>query len=370
MNPFKTLVVVLLITGLAVPATATTPTPENDEESEEDDSDTVIDFSGLSSAIDDLVDELADFTGSWDATLEDLLIAVLFKPFQTLAQQLVRQFTLVLTNTPTIYPNPVVEEVHRDTLLVAYAVAGVVLPATGILYMYGSVLGVSYREVRMILPRFITALVFATISLPLLQYTVEFSDALVYAFAPTGLTMSTTQLAGLSVALVLVWVINASLLLVLVAVFIIRNVYILFVAAISPLLALAWAFPTTKRYADTFISGYWTALAMAPLDVLVLKFIFSLLNAQGSGVQGVSNWVLGVAGFTLLLWVPYQLYGASQAILGQAYMVSRGVKTRVKQRKQARKREEYREKRLKQGRHENRRKRSKFRFEDEEDDDD
>jgi hypothetical protein len=226
--------------------------------------------------------------------------------------------------------------------------------------MYGSVLGVSYREVRMILPRFITGLVFATISLPLLQYTVEFSDALVYAFAPSGLTMSTTQLAGLSVSLVLVWVINAFLLLALVAMFIIRNVYILFVAAISPLLALAWAFPKTKRYADTFISGYWTALAMAPLDVLVLKFIFSLLSAQGSGVQGVSNWVLGVAGFTLLLWVPYQLYGASQAILGQAYMVSRGVKTRVKQRKQMQKQQEYREKRLKQGRQAANQDRNKF----------
>lgn len=328
MKLFKLLIVALLLTGLALPATASTANGEEDSE-------TVIDFSGLSSAISDLVDEISDFTGSWDTTLEDLLIGVLFKPFQALAQQLVRQFTLVLTNTPTIYPNPVVEDIHQDTLLVAYAVAGLVIPATGILYMYGSVLGVSYQEVRMILPRFVTALVFATVSLPLLQYTVEFTDALVYAFAPTGLRMSISQIAGLSVALVLVWVINSFLLLALVALFIIRNVYILFVAAISPLLALAWAFPKTKRYADTFISGYWTALAIAPLDVLVLRFILSLLTGQGSSqIQGISNWALGVAGFTLLLWVPFQLYGASQAILGQAYMASRGIKTRIKQRKQ------------------------------------
>lgn len=369
MNSFKILVIVLLITGLAVPATATTPVPEDDEDDEEDDSETVIDFSGLSSAIDDLVDEIADFTGTWDTTLEELLTGVLFHPFNILAQQLVRQFTTVLTNTPSVYPNPVVEEIHRDTLLVAYTVAGLVLPATGILYMYGSVLGVSYQEVRMILPRFITGLVFATVSLPLLQYTVEFSDALVYAFAPSGLTMSVTQVAGLSVSLVLVWVINAFLLLALVVVFIIRSVYILFVAAISPLLALAWAFPKTKRYADTFISGYWTALAMAPLDVLVLKFILSLLTAQGSGVQGLSNWILGVAGFTLLLWVPYQLYGASQAILGQAYVVSRSVKTRVKQRKQMQKQQEYRSKRLEQGRESSNRRQNKYRFEEDDDDD-
>ena len=79
---------------------------------------------------------------------------------------------------------------------------------------------------------------------------------------------------------------------------------------------------------------------MAPLDVLVLKFVMAMLEMPvGSGLQGLSNWMYGIAGFTLLLWVPYQLYGASQAAVGQAYSVAGGVKARYR-RHQKRKRHE------------------------------
>jgi hypothetical protein len=126
--------------------------------------------------------------------------------------------------------------------------------------------------------------------------------------------------------------VNSALLLVVVVMFIIRNVYIMFVAAISPLLALTWSIPKAKRYADTFIAGWWTALAMAPLDMLVLKFSFAMLEGNGASIPAsISNWILGVAAFSLLIIVPYQLYGASQAAIGQAYVVSQGVKSRAKQ---------------------------------------
>jgi hypothetical protein len=45
--------------------------------------------------------------------------------------------------------------------------------------------------------------------------------------------MSMSQLAGLSTALVLAWVVQSAVLLVVVVMFIIRNVYIMFVTAIS-----------------------------------------------------------------------------------------------------------------------------------------
>lgn len=337
----RVLVCAVLVLGLvtAAPVTAsdhTTTTDEggdddNDEDDEGDDAPVVdIDLGKVVDAIQDMIDALQDFTGTWDATLKDLLVAVLFKPFQVLAQQLLRAVAVVLTNTPTVHPNPAVEEVHRLTLVVTYLLAGLGFTAAGVLYMIGPILGVSYRQVRLILPRMVVALVFATVSLPLLQYAVDLSDALVWAFAPSGLTMSLTEMAGLSVSLVLVWLIQSVLLLVLVVMFIIRDVYLLFVAAISPLIALAWSLPRVKRYADTFIAGWWTALAMAPLDLLVLRFNIALLSGAGvTPVQSVSNWILGVAGFVLLILVPYQLYGASQAAVGQAYLLSRGVKQRL-----------------------------------------
>jgi hypothetical protein len=66
--------------------------------------------------------------------------------------------------------------------------------------------------------------------------------------------------------------------------------------------------------------------------MLVLKFAFAMLDGGGGSLPGtISNWVLGVGSFTLLILVPLQLYGASQAAVGQAYAISSGVKSRAKQ---------------------------------------
>ncbi|WP_049937257.1 hypothetical protein [Haloplanus natans] len=331
------LAVIACIGLLSAPAAAnhqeTTATPSNGsgDQSGEDD-EPIIDFSGVVEAINDLIEDFEKFTGSWDQTLKDILIAVLFHPFKLLAQQLLNALSTILMHTPDVHPNPAIEQVHSRVLLVTYLLSGLGLTAAGLLYITGPLLGVSYNEVRMIIPRLLAALIFSTVSLPLLQYAVELSNALVYAFSPDQLWMSLTQLAGLSTGLVLAWVVNAALLLVVVVMFIIRNVYLMFVAAISPLLALAWSVPKAKRYADSFIAGWWTALAMAPLDMLVLKFSFAMLQGNGASITAsISNWILGVGAFSLLILVPYQLYGASQAAIGQAYVVSQGIKSRAKQ---------------------------------------
>ena len=333
-RPITTVLAALLLIGaltapVAAQAGENTTTPG---EGEDDDGGPIIDLSGVTEAIEDLIQDFQEFTGSWDETLKEILIAVIFEPFRLVAQQLLNVLSTILMHTPDIYPNPAVEGVHSDVLLVTYLLSGIGFMIAGLLYITGPLFGVSYSEVRMVLPRIGAALIFSTISLPLLQYAVELSNALVYAFAPAQLSMSITQLAGLSTGLVLAWVVNSALLLVVVVMFIIRNVYIMFVAAISPLLALTWSIPKAKRYADTFIAGWWTALAMAPLDMLVLKFSFAMLEGNGASIPAsISNWILGVAAFSLLIIVPYQLYGASQAAIGQAYVVSQGVKSRAKQ---------------------------------------
>ncbi|MFB1064809.1 hypothetical protein [Natrinema sp. H-ect4] len=331
-RPITTVLGALLLIGtltapVAAQAGENTTTPPGDDEDGP-----IIDLSGVTGAIEDLIEDFQEFTGSWDETLKEILIAVIFEPFRLVAQQLLNFLSIILMHTPDIYPNPAVEDVHSDVLLVTYLLSGIGFMIAGLLYITGPLFGISYSEVRMVLPRIGAALIFSTISLPLLQYAVELSNALVYAFAPAQLSMSITELAGLSTGLVLAWVVNSALLLVVVVMFIVRNVYIMFVAAISPLLALAWSIPKAKRYADTFIAGWWTALAMAPLDMLVLKFSFAMLEGNGASIPAsISNWILGVAAFSLLILVPYQLYGASQAAIGQAYVVSQGVKSRAKQ---------------------------------------
>lgn len=326
------LLVIALAGLLTAPVAAQAGEPTTTPGEENDDEGPIVDLSGVIEAINQLIDDFQYFTDNWDKTIEELLIAVLFKPFQTVAQQLIRFLSMLLMHTPDVHPNPAVEEVHSQVLLVTYFLSGLTFTATGLLYITGPLFGVSYGQVRMIIPRILAALIFSTVSLPLLQYAVELSNVLVQVFAPSQLYMSMEQLAGLSTALVIAWVVESAVLLVVVVMFIIRNVYIMFVAAISPLLALTWAVPKAKRYADTFIAGWWTALAMAPLDMLVLKFSFAMIQGNGGNIPGsISNWILGVGAFSLLILVPYQLYGASQAAVGQAYVVSRGIKNRAKQ---------------------------------------
>jgi hypothetical protein len=70
---------------------------------------------------------------------------------------------------------------------------------------------------------------------------------------------------------------------------------------------------------------------MGPLCVLILRLNLALMNGSGGTVlQSISNWVYGIAGFSLMILVPLQLYGASSAIVGQAYVVASGLKKTAK----------------------------------------
>ena len=317
---------------------------------------TADDTGGIVDAIDSIFDELSSFTSSWDDTLKDAFRSVLFDPFLALLQMLVSLLSALLLHTPDVFPNPAVEEVYQQSLIVSYLLATLGFMAAGLLHMVGPILGVSYRKVRLILPRMIAALVFASVALPLLQYQIDLANALTQAFQPELLETSIGEMYGTATTLVIVWVINSWLLLIVVLIFVIRSAYLMFIAAISPLLALGWSLPKVKRYADSFIAGWFTALMMAPLDMIVLKFSFALMSGQGANIgQVVSNWIFGMASAVLLILVPYQLYGASQAAIGEATSVTSAVKNRWKKRKRVKRREKrqkdwhrYRQERLRQ----------------------
>jgi hypothetical protein len=314
------LILLLLTTGItgAVAAQETTETPEEEEEKEQ---------TGL---LDELSDNLSEFVDNWDTILEEKLHQIFFEPFINLVGALLSIIAQLLTATPSVHPNPAVEDVHNDVLLVTYLLSSLAFIAAGILHIVGPVLGITYGQVRKILPRVLIALVFSTVSLPLLQFGVELTRALTTAFQPEFLDSTIQQNWGITTGLVLAYIFQAILLVAVAVLFIIRDVYILFVAAISPLLALAWSLPRAKRYADTFIGGWFAALLIAPLDMLVLKFSFALTSGAGTtAMQGVSDWLLGVASLVLLLLVPKQVWDASQAAVGLTYAASSSVKQRI-----------------------------------------
>lgn len=271
---------------------------------------------------------LDDFTDGMYEAFYEVLDTFMLGLFEDVMTVLLNVIPRLLTYTPDVAGNPAVEDMHEKTLIVAYATGTFGLAVIGLLYMTGPIIGISYQQVRPLLPRLLVAIVFATISLPLLQLAVDGTNALTTAFTPESFNFQ--QMSGMGAGLLLVLAINTALLVALAALFIIRDVYILFVAAISPLLAVLWVFPSARRYADTFIAGWFAALLMAPLDMLVFHFLIEMMEGTG-GPEGVANWLYGIAGFILLLFIPYQLYGASQAGVGTAYLVAHGAVMRGSQ---------------------------------------
>ncbi len=313
---FTVLTLLVLSTVFVAPAAA-------DHETEQEEQTGIL--GGLS-------ETLSDFTEGKSLTeiLKDTLYLILFEPFIRLGEALLSTTARLLTATPDVHPNPAVEDVHSNVLLVTYLLSSLVFILAGILHMIGPILGITYGQVRKILSRVILALVFASVSLPLLQLGVDFTRALTIAFQPEFYESTFQQRMGMGTGLVLAYLIQSLLLLAVVVLFIIRNIYIMFVAAISPLLALGWSLPRVKRYADTFIAGWFAALLIAPLDMLVLKFAFAMFNGAGNtAVQGVSNWVLALSFPVLLLLVPKQIWDASQTAVGLTYTASSNVKQRM-----------------------------------------
>lgn len=245
----------------------------------------------------------------------DGLLGTLFSPFRALAEAMINILVDVMLHSATIHPNPAVTTIHRLTLMVALPATVLVVIAAGFSGISDQ-LGIPLGDPRQTLPRLVVGVGFAVVALPALQIPVEFADALVEAFRPRD-PIVVEQLAGLTTGLVLAWVINAVALVALVVLFVFRNVYLLFIAAIAPLVAIAWALPNTRSYAQSFISVWFALLATAPADALVLRFSLALLEGTGAlGLQPVSNWILGTASFALMLAIPYQLLAVSQGLIG------------------------------------------------------
>ena len=306
------LLCLLLFPGILITPAAAQETNETSEA--EDDSD--LDLDGVIDA----------------SSLQDAVTSAVFMPFRNMAGPLIDFVATVLTTTPSVHPNPSVEDIHHDALVITFLLSSLGFMVAGLLHMVGPILGISYQEVRWILPRLTLALAFATVSLPLLQLAVEFTNALSAVFEPANPADSFQELMGLQIGLVVVWLIQSTLLLAVVVLFLLRDIYIIFVAAISPILALLWSLPRTKPYADAFIGGWFAALAIAPLDLLVLKLSLSLMDGAGTtALQSVSNWVFGIATLALLLIVPKQVWDTSQTAIGGVHRALGGLHNRVRQ---------------------------------------
>lgn len=268
------------------------------------------------------------FTSALDGFTDDLHSAVadaLFSSFFELFTRLVKMLATMMTATPDVQGNQAVTELHQRTLSIATGMAVIAVLYSGIAYMTGGTLtGASPYQARRLLPRIIVGVTFAVLSLPLLQYTVEAANALAVAFAPNLDSATFEEYMVTSNALGIAIIVNATGLLATVVAFVIRDAYILFTAAASPLIAVAWTLPGPRRYVQPLISGYWAALVMGPAAALVLRFTYTLARTGGgtSGMDAVANWVISLAAFTLILIIPIQIYAGYSGVAGSATMIS------------------------------------------------
>jgi len=268
------------------------------------------------------VTESEDDGGLLDVDLVGSITEAIFYPFKKLAEELVGLLTHLFASYPQVQPNPDVQELHRISLIVTFALSTLTVIVTGVLFQIGPVFGVSYQQARMILPRVLVALVFATVSPYLLQYAVDLAEALTLAFQPSDPGfLGTIQLTG---GLVVIALLDAFLLAAVAAIFVVRDVYILFAVAASPLIALGWALPYSRRFANSFIGLFWAFLLIGPLDMIVFRLILSLL--QPNGVE-LPHWLLAMGGFAMLLGVPYMVLSTGQAMAGALVGMFAGAST-------------------------------------------
>ena len=324
----------LLLLGGALQVGIDMAAAQATEEDEEDEEPTIeIDFDGIEDAIDDLADDFDDlsdgfeeFADNWTEDLADVLKQVIFEPFAELAKVLVDTLTYVMTSYPQVQGNSDVTSLNNLSFQIAVAAGGLVLAAAGILTMTGPVFGIGYAQVRTLFPRIVVALAFGAVSPQLLQYAVDLSEAATYAFQPANPSfLASIRLTG---EIALVGVLNSMLLLGLVMVFIIRDFYIMFAVAVAPLLALGWSFPGAKKYADSMIGTFWAALLIGPIDMVLFRFTLSLIETDGGQAP---EWLLAAGGILMMIWMPYQIYGASQAAgSGFRHMVRRG-RTKIRE---------------------------------------
>jgi len=317
---------ILIGAGIQVAVGVAIAAPPDTDEDDEDEEPTIeIDLEGITDAIEDLADDFDSFTDDWTEDLADVITQVIFEPFQELAKVLVDLLTHAFTSYPDVHGNSDVTSLNNLSFKIALAAGGLVIAAAGFLHITGPVFGIGYAQLRTLLPRIVVALMFGAVSPQLLQYAVDMSEAATYAFQPANPGFfSTIRLTG---ELVLVAVLESMLLLGLVMVFIIRDFYIMFAAAIAPLLALGWSFPYTKKYADSMIGTFWAALLIGPVDMVLFRMTLSLLETEGGSMP---HWLLAAAGILVMIWMPYQMYGASQAAGSGFRRMMSGARTKIR----------------------------------------
>jgi hypothetical protein len=175
----------------------------------------------------------------------------------------------------------------------------------------------SRYTVRILLPRFLLAIVLINFSLPLIQAAIDFNNALCDAVWAVGLPFSVLntffnkdELGGVPTVPILVTAALFISYLVLAIGYIARFALLLVLAATSPLAALFFVLPDTQHYARAWGSLFTSTLLMQPAQMLIIGIGFQL--EQASGQAFLRHW-FALATVMIAFKVPGALHATATA---------------------------------------------------------
>jgi len=263
---------------------------------------------GVINAIESLIDAVTSFENN----LGEILLKILYKPFQLLANAIIDLLTYVMVSYPDVTRWEVLE-IHRLLFQLELLLATPVLLGIGYIYLTGSLFGYGPRAVRPLLPRLVLAIGFGAVAPWLLQYPVQLSQLVTEALRPENPDFWAAT--RVTMALAVITILNSALLLAVAVLFLVRDFVLMWCTATAPLLALGLVLPFTERYAQRFIGAFWSFLLIGPVDMIAFRLVLLLLETQGNEIP---HWLWAFAGLLSLAGLPLIVLSSGLAITGTA----------------------------------------------------
>lgn len=233
-------------------------------------------------------------------------------PFQDLANWMSDTLVYFFVSYPDVTQKDVTS-VHGNVFAVAVLVSTAFLVWLGILAMTGGVSGVRPAVHLLIV------LAVSAVSPWLLNLPIGLSRAITEALAPPNPEL--WNVLQFSSGLILVTLLNSFLVIAIAVIFIIRDMYLMFIAAATPLLGIAYIIPQTRRHIAPLFSVFVAFLLIAPLDMIVVRLMLAFFEVKPPGIP---NWLPAMAGFVLLVGIPFIVLSSGMGAVGAGLGYARG----------------------------------------------
>lgn len=273
----------------------------------------------------------AESSGSLVGVLVNATIGLLKNIVETAATPFIGALSYFTTQTPMMAKNASVFNLWLIILAIANVLLILVVILLGFNIMSGPSLGFDELEFKHMIPQLIIVFILMNSSIFLIDIIISISNGMIQAlqagFASNDVweTLSTvagSNVAGMQLAALLIFIVFIILSVVLVIYYILRLVTLYIGAVLSPLLLMLWLVPSFKDFVATAFRTYLTTIFVLFIHVVILALAASILLGMSSGNEStldpVMSMFVGIATILALL--------KTQSVLSQFAYVSTGAR--------------------------------------------